>query len=137
MGVEGGEGEEVGGALVHGEEDFAGFHVGGEVGLGGDASTAGGDGDLGAVVETELGCVFGMDVEEERVGVEFFKDSAFVGARLGVPLRTGSASGEESEGVVVARWFGERGWWIEEELGALIGCVEFSVFEEATLRCEL
>ena len=40
MGVEGGEGEEVGGALVHGEEDFAGFHVGGEAGLCSDVAAS-------------------------------------------------------------------------------------------------
>ena len=41
MGVEGGEGEDVGGAFVHGEEDFAGGEVGGEVGFGGDTTSAG------------------------------------------------------------------------------------------------
>lgn len=43
MWVEGGEGEEVDGGLVHGEEDFAGIHARGKPGESGDFATAGGD----------------------------------------------------------------------------------------------
>ena len=92
IGVEGGESEDVGGAFVHGEEDFALVHVGGEVGFGGNGAAAGGDGDFLMVGGAVDGGVIGGEVEEEFFWVEFPKDGTFVGTGLGVPLGRVSAT---------------------------------------------
>lgn len=60
------------------------------------------------VGDVERGGIIGMEVDQKFLGVEFSEDGAFVGARLSVPLGGGSSAGEEGEGVVVARRFGER-----------------------------
>lgn len=106
VGVEGGVDEDVGGALVHGEEDFAGVDVGGEVGFGGDGAAAGGDGDLLVVADAVGGGVIGVEIEEEFLGVKFAEDGALVGAGLGVPLGGGAASGEQGERIVATRRLG-------------------------------
>ena len=84
------------------------------------------------VAEAMGGGVIGVEVEEEFFGVEFAEDGALVSAGLGVPLGRGAASGEEGEREGAARRLGEWRGWIEEELCAAGGGVEFVVFEETT-----
>ena len=63
--------------------------------------------------------------------MELSQDCAFVGAGLGVPLGTRSATGEEGEGVILTGGFGERRGGIEEEFCAAVWGEEFFVSEEA------
>ena len=96
VGVEGGVGEFVDLLVVHGEEDLAGLHGGGVVGLGGDGGAAAGDGDLGVGrrCSQEFGGVVGVDFEVALFGVELTENSriGFASARLGVPLAAGAAA---------------------------------------------
>lgn len=123
-------GEEVGGAFVHGEEDFGGADAGGEVGERLQGATPRGHGEKIMILNAESEGVVGVEIEEEEFWIEFTKDSALVGAGLGVPLGARAPSGEEGERVFPASGLGQRRWGIEEEFGALIGSEEFVVFEE-------
>ena len=52
---------------------------------------------------------------------------------MGVPLAGASASGEEDVGVLFVGLFYGGAGGVEDELGALVGCVVFAVGEEAAL----
>ena len=116
---------------MHGEEDFGGADAGGEVGLGFQETPTGRHGDDFMILNPQGEGVVGVDIEEERVGVEFAEDCAFVGSGLGVPLGACAPSGEKGEGVGITGWFWEGSGGIEDELGAAGWGEEFAVSEKA------
>ena len=131
--VEGGVGEAVDLFVVHVQNELTRLHGGGVVGLRGDAGATTGDGDLLAIRNAELGGIVRMNLEVAFFGVKFAQDFGFVGAGLGVPLATRSASSEEDEGEFFAGGFGEWCRVVEDEFGFATGVVVFVVFEKAAL----
>ncbi len=133
MGVELGEGELVGGRVVHGEEKLAGLDDAGDEGADGDLAAAGTEVDSGAVGDFEAGGVGWIDLDVDGLRVEGAEDGGFGGAGLGVPLGGAAPAGQEREGEIGVGKLGGGARGVEEEAGAGVGGEKASVGEEAAV----